>query len=274
MSEQDPGPTHRPYGESDPYGQPDPYGQTSPYGQQSPYGQTNPYGQQPGWSSYGEQRDPDRRPGTVTGAAWTTIVLSGLMAAIFGFVALALLVARDQVVAEMSNVPEMRDAGIDPDAAVGLLVAVMAGLVLWALIAIVLAVFVLRRSNVARILLVISAAVTALGSLLSITSGVSAVLLVGAVATIVLLFAGGANDWFRREPALPSGGYPYGQGGGYPYGQQQNPYGQQDQNPYGQQQQNPYGQQDQNPYGQTNPYGQGDQSSDGSDWPPRDYPGR
>ena len=266
MSEQYPGPTHGPYGESDPSGPPpsgQPYGQQG--GQPNPYGQQpgySPYGQQPGWSSYGEQRDPDRRPGTVTGAAWTTIVLSGLMAAIFGFVALALLVARDQVVAEMSNVPEMRDAGIDPDAAVGLLVAVMAGLVLWALIAIVLAVFVLRRSNVARILLVISAAVTALGSLLSITSGFSAVLLVGALVTIALLFVGGANDWFRREPALPSGGYPYGQGGGYPYGQQE-------QNPYGQQQ---------NPYGQSNPYGQGgsqgDQSSDGSDWPPRDYPGR
>ena len=56
----------------------------------------------------------------------------------------------------MERVPEFRDADIDADAAVGVLVAVMLGLVVWAIIAIVLAVLVLRRSNVARILLVIS----------------------------------------------------------------------------------------------------------------------
>src|ERR671920_760725 len=143
----DPGPTHQPYGQ-DPYGQ-QPGGQPYPYGQQSPYSQ-QPYGQQPGG---------DRRPGTVTAAAWITIVLSAITAALFGFTGL--------------------------------------GLVMWAIIAIVLAVLVMRRSNVARILLVISSAVVALFSLLGVTSGVSAITLVAAIAVIVLLFVGGAGDWFK-----------------------------------------------------------------------------
>ena len=196
MSDQDPGPTHTPYGQpeqSNPYGQPSPYGQPGQpaYGQ-SPYGQS-PYGAAP-------QQSGDRRPGTVTAAAWITIVCSAITTLLFGFTALALLVARDQVIAEMERVPEFRDANIDADTAVGVLVAVMVGLVVWAIIAIVLAVLVLRRSNVARILLVISCAVVALFSLLSITSGITLVMLLAALATIVLLFTGGAGDWFARRP--------------------------------------------------------------------------
>ena len=245
MSEQEPGPTHSPYGQSDPYGS-------------NPYGQVNPYGQ----SSSGMQPSAgDRRPGTVTAAAWITIVCSALTALIFGFTALALLVARDQVIAEMERVPEFRDANIDADAAVGVLVAVMVGLVIWAVAAIVLAVLVLRRSNVARILLVISCAVTALFSLLSITSGVSIVLLLASAAAMVLLFTGGANDWFRRLPSPTGGGYP-GAPTGYPAG----PYGQQppaSDNPYGQQ-----------PPASDNPYGQQPPAEGGTDYPPRDYPNR
>ena len=66
----DPGPTHLPYGQD-------------PYGQQ-PGGQPYPYGQQP---SDGQQPAGDRRPGTVTAAAWITIVFSALTAVLFGAVA-------------------------------------------------------------------------------------------------------------------------------------------------------------------------------------------
>ena len=113
----DPGPTHQPYGQ-DPYGQ-QPGGQPSPYGQQPVYGQ--PYGQQPA----------GRRPGTVTAAAWITIVFSAITAVLFGFTALALLVARDQVITEMERVPEFQDANIDAESAVGVIVAVILGLVVW-----------------------------------------------------------------------------------------------------------------------------------------------
>ncbi len=232
MSEREPGPTHTPYGQSDPYG-------TAP------------------------QPSGERRPGTVTAAAWITMVLSAIVAALFGFTALALLVARDQVIAEMEKVPEFRDANIDADAAVGVLVAVMLGLVVWALIAIVLGILVLRRSNVARILLVISASVTALVSLLAVGSGVSAVPLIGAVATVVLLFTGGAGPWFKRVGAAGGQyGSQYGDHPGDQYGDQygqsappvyppvaDNPYGQSPSGP------DPYGQQppSENPYGQQPP---------------------
>ena len=278
MSNEEPGPTHTPYGQQ-------------PYGEQ-------PYGQQ----AYASSPGGDRRPGTVTAAAWITIVFSAIVAAIFGFTTLALIVARDQVIAEMEKVPEFREANIDADAAVGVLVAVMLGLVVWSVIAIVLAVLVLRRSNVARILLVISCAVTALLSLLSITSGISLVLLIAAIATIVLLFTGGAGDWFKRLPAHTGGGYggysgdPYGTPPVGPYGSS-SPYGDQHGAPPGPsapQQPSPYGNPYGNPYGDAsgsqpgqgsppdsgpqypppseNPYGQ--QPSNDDEQPPRDYPGR
>ena len=72
-------------------------------------------------------------------------------------------VARDQVVNELERQPELRDLDVDLDSIVGALVAVMLVLTVWSLVAAVLGVFVLRRSNVARILLVISSAVVAVG---------------------------------------------------------------------------------------------------------------
>ncbi len=255
MSEQEPDPRHTPYGQSNPYGQP-PTGEPSPYGQQPAYG--TPAG------------GGDRRPGTVTAAAWITIAFAGIVTLLFAFTTLGLIVARDQVIAEMEKVPEFQEAGIDADAAVGVLVAVMLGLVVWSIIAIVLAVLVLRRSNVARILLVISSAVTALLALLTITSGISIVLLIAAIATIVLLFTGGAGDWFKRLPTHV-GGY-----GGYPGG----PYGTPPAGPYGGGASGtPYGSQPdqgsapQYPPPSENPYGQ-PPTEGGSDHPPRDYPGR
>ena len=67
------------------------------------------------------------------------------------------------------------------------------------MIACVLAVFAMRRSNVSRILLVISASVAGLLSLLAIGSVVSAVWLLACIAVVVLLFTGGAGDWYARR---------------------------------------------------------------------------
>ena len=216
MSNEEPGPTHTPYGQ--PSGQPDPAGQANPYGPpptgqpygQQPYGQQPQYGQQYGQQpQYGQYGQPpaasgDRRPGTVTAAAWITIAFSGLIAIGFGLLALAFLVARDEFVDGFDEA--MRDSGtVDPgisaDSAAGLVVAFLAVFAVWSVIAVVLAIFVLRRSNAARILLVISASVTALLSLLAIMSVLSALPLIAAVAVIVLLFTGGANQWFAAKKA-------------------------------------------------------------------------
>ncbi|NYE35995.1 hypothetical protein F4692_001099 [Nocardioides cavernae] len=255
MSEpSDPGPTHSPYGQ-DPYGPP-PTGQ-SPYGQQPGYGQQQPapYGQQPYGQGYPQAYDQKpgtgRRPGTVTAAAWITIAFSGLVAALFGLALVAMVVARDDFVREIERSPEFRDLNVDPESALGATFAFLGFFILWSLIAVVLAVFVLRRSNVARILLVISSSVVALLSLLGIASGISLVPLLAAVAVIVLLFVGGAGDWFRGGGQAPAAyGQAYPSTGQHGHGGQDNPYGQQP------------------------PTYDSTDGGSGTDYPPQDYPGR
>jgi hypothetical protein len=229
-----PPPHQNPYGQpANPYGeQParpqNPYGeqpaqQQSPYGeqppqQQTPYGQPAqppPYGQQPapyGQPAYGQPGYPyggpasDERPGSVTAAAVITLVFSGLSLLLYAFILIALIVARDEVMDAITQEPDFEDLGISADSAFGAIVAFVAVFLVWCLIACILAALVLRRSNAARITLVVSSAMTAVFSLLSITSIVSVVTLLAGIAVIVLLFVGGANDWFKRkghQPAIP-----------------------------------------------------------------------
>ena len=73
-------------------------------------------------------------------------------------------------------------------------------MVLWSLVAAVLAVMTLRRNQVARILLAVSAGLTALLSLLAILSGVAAVTLLLGAITVALLLGRRANDWFAHRP--------------------------------------------------------------------------
>ncbi|MFC6287329.1 hypothetical protein ACFP3Q_08230 [Nocardioides sp. GCM10027113] len=189
-----------------PYGQP-PYGQ-QPYGQQ-PHGQQ--YGQQPYGQQYPQQpygygypgapvRDPEARPGTVLAAGIVTIVTSSLALLASGFIVLVMLVARQDFEAGFRE-----GAGLDPMTGMGDLfgVVLVVGLVLvvWCLAAIVLAVLAMRRSNAARITLVVSSGMTVLVSLLSITGIVPVFSLLAAIAVIVLLFTGGANEWYRRDSA-------------------------------------------------------------------------
>jgi hypothetical protein len=210
-----------PYGEppaqQNPYGQPaqpNPYGQPAqqnPYGQpaQPPaYGQPPPYGQQPayGQPGYGYAGPTsDKRPGSVTGAAVITMIFSGLSLLLYAFILIALIVAKDEVLDAITQEPDFEDLGISPDSAFGAIVAFVAVFLVWCLIAFVLAVLVLRRSNAARITLVVSSAMTVVFSLLSITSFVSAIPLLAGIAVIVLLFVGGANDWFKgkNQQAIP-----------------------------------------------------------------------
>jgi hypothetical protein len=220
--QQPPQPPQNPYGTGSgeaPYGQPtaQPPGQTSeparPADEQNPYGQ-NPYGQQPYGAPYTQQPPPgplgdgldmygrplgnDQRPGGVTAAAWITIVFSGLTFLLFGFITLAMLIAKDDVTSEIDKAIRDSNSTTDFSAedAYGFVVGLLLVVTIWCLIACVLAVFVLRRSNVARILLIISAVVSALLSLLGIQSVVSAVPLLASVAVVVMLFVGGAGDWF------------------------------------------------------------------------------
>ena len=189
----------------EPGSQPDPY--RHPSGQ--PYGQPagTPYGGQPhGAPAPAGLRDggSDRRPGTVTAAAVITIVTSALvLLAGLGFGVLG-------AVGSEAFYDGVRDGGrgayddFDNGELQTLVLAIGVVFAVWSAAAILLGVLVLRRSSVARVLLVISASLSLVLSLLGILSLVSVVTFIAAVAVIVLLFVGGANDWFaRRAPVQP-----------------------------------------------------------------------
>lgn len=183
--------------EPEPGQSPPAYGQ--PYGQQQPYG----YGQPFSGSAYPPLPGSAGRPGGVTAAGVITLVLSGLCAALFLILSLVMFAAKGDFLDAMKDELADRDNALtinDLDQLYGVIVTVILAFLIWCLAACVLAVLVLRRHNVARILLVVSSSVTALVSLLAITSGVSVVTLAGSIAVIVLLFTGGANDWFARRP--------------------------------------------------------------------------
>jgi hypothetical protein len=209
------GPPANPYGEQpvqqSPYGdgppqQQNPYGDRPPQ-QQNPYGQTAqqppPYGpQQPAYAGpsrpYGGPAS-DNRPGSVTGAAVLTLIFSGLTLLFDAFLLIALVVERAEFLDWITRRPWFEDSGISAESAFGATVVLGCVVLVWCLVAVILAVLVLRRSNAARITLVVSAAVTALLSLLSIDILVPAATLLAAVAVIVLLFVGGANEWFKGK---------------------------------------------------------------------------
>lgn len=206
-----PPPQHNPYGASE-REQPPGAGQQppppAPYGQQAgqQYGQpyAPPPGQQQGaeyGAQYGQaygaphgQPVPDRRPGTVTAAGVITLIFSGITGALFVLGLVALGVAREELVRQLRD--ESGLANIDPNDIVSVMLVLFLVLVVWCVAAMVLAVFAMRRSNGARIGLVVSSAAAALLALLGIGSGVSAITLVAAVAVIICLFAGGAGQWY------------------------------------------------------------------------------
>lgn len=196
-----------------PYGVPpegqgrSPYG-PPPYAQQPTYGPpTHPaYGQasygQPGFPmpGYGPApRDPDARPGTVLAAGIITLVMTGIILLLLAVFTLVL------VAASSSFLDGFRDsAGLaveDPTTLFGVVLVGLLVFLAWCVAAIVLAILVLRRRSWARIALVVSSGLTILVSLLAIGGGVSVLPLGCAVAVIVLLFTGGAGDWFRHEHA-------------------------------------------------------------------------
>lgn len=175
------------------------------------YGQ--PYGQQPyAASPYAATVDPNRRPGGVTAAAVTTLVLSGLSAVVYVLLLVAMLTSKEAFLDGMSD--ELNSAGdnplgeVDRETLFAVVSIATSAFLIWCLVACVLAVLVLRRSNVARILLVVSSGMAALICLLAIATVIPIVTLVGSIAVIVLLFTGGANQWFAGKgqsgtPAQP-----------------------------------------------------------------------
>lgn len=168
-----------------------------------------PYPQQPGgWEQHpAYAADPDKRPGTVTAAAVITWISCSLtvVGSLFLMIAAAALSEAD--------LEEAFDGtGWNADDIRTGFIWVGGVLVVWALAALVLAVFAFRRSNGGRIALVVSSAFTIPAGLIGFGAIVPVLFAFAAIAVIVLLFTGGANAWYRREGSAqaPPGQYPPG----------------------------------------------------------------
>jgi hypothetical protein len=170
------------------YGPPPGYGASPGYGPPPGYGAAPGYGQPPGYGPI-----PEARPGGVTAAAVITLVGSAIAALGGGILGLIFLLARDDFEDAISG--SFADFTADEQefiaAFYGWYFLVCAGL---SLIALVLAIMLLRDRHRVRVPLVVMSGITVLLGILGIPLGL---LWVGAaIAVIVLLFAGGAGAWF------------------------------------------------------------------------------
>jgi hypothetical protein len=179
-----------------------------PHAQDQLYG--SPYGYTAGaYSAYGSPVDPGKRPITVTVAAVLTF-LGALGGLLMGVILMAgLSIDSGAISDQVRRDPSFERMGWDITQVLSALWVIAVIVTLWSLAAMVLAVFVLRRQQWARWLLVVSAVMSALLSLLAILSIVSIVPLLMSLATVVLLFTGGANAWFSGrhgdQQSPPSG---------------------------------------------------------------------
>jgi hypothetical protein len=145
-----------------------------------------------------------RRPPAVMAAVVMTWVCSVLLGGLFVFYTAWLIASPGTLMGEMTKqYPELvRDGSLTVGLLRGVL-AVMAGLVaLWVAAACALAFFVLRGASWARVLLLVSSGVAALGLLLcTVANVVMVVPLGGAVAVVALLLRREVGAWFSARDA-------------------------------------------------------------------------
>lgn len=234
-------PEQPPYSAPPQPAQPPAYGQAPhPYGQPPPaygYGAVPPYGQ-PTAPPPGFAPTSGGAPSSVKTASIITIVMGALTALGSAFTMVALLLLpRDEIERAldqaMSTDPQLQEVlgEIDLAQLIAMVGVVLGVFVFWAAIATLLAIMTWRGHNWARILLVVSAGVSALFGLFGLPG--TALHVLAAIGVIVLLLLPASNAWFRGGRAL-AGPYP-----GQP-GYQPNPYQAQPPQQYPPQQQDPH----------------------------------
>lgn len=144
---------------------------------------------------------PSQRPGRVTAAVITTIVASAIAFAGLGVSLIFILTSRADFVAQIDEQLAGNAAYEDfsSDTMATIAIGFLAVLVVWCVVAIVLAVATMRGSNGARIALIVSASLSALVSLLGALVIVPLLLTVASVAVIVLLATGPSSAWFAAR---------------------------------------------------------------------------
>ena len=155
---------------------------------------------QPGSAQPGPRARPAAavgRPSQVTTAcvvalASTAVALAGVAVSL-----LLLLTSRDSLVAEIDK--ELTSASYDAftaDTLASVMLVFFAVLLVWGVVAVFLAVATMRRSNTARIALIVSSLLSALVSLLGVLVVVPLLFTVAAIVTTVLLLSPASRAWF------------------------------------------------------------------------------
>lgn len=149
---------------------------------------------------------PEGRPAAVMWACVLTWVISGTAAVLMALSALVIALQPELILEELRRQnPDLGDQGLT-DRAVQVATYVTAGVtVVWALVAVVLAVFVLRRAGWARVALLASAAGAGAACLVASLSSVLMVLpAFGCAVTFSLLLRPEVRAWFAaRDPMHP-----------------------------------------------------------------------
>lgn len=152
---------------------------------------TNPYG------APSAPRAVLERPGKVTAACIATIVSSGVAFAGLLVALLYTLGNHDDLVTEIQKELDKQSyEGVSADSFANVAVGFFVVLLVWSVVAIGLAVATMRRSNGARITLVVSAVLAAIVSLLGVLVVVPLAFTAAGVATAILLLGTDAKAWF------------------------------------------------------------------------------
>ena len=153
----------------------------------------------------GPQRPaPAKRPGTVIAACVLTWVCGALGLLIgAGFALIFALAPEAELADELRDNRDVQESldtlNMSLDDFTDAMIVAGGILAVLSLLAIILAIMAFARSNVGRILLTVLGVIAALLSLVTLLIPATAVI----VLAIVLLYVGGANDWYaRRAPGF------------------------------------------------------------------------
>ena len=167
-----------------------------------------PWTQQP-WTQQPVAGPPTRsaadRPRPVVAACALTWLSSGLVALGLLLTAVVLAVDPDPLLDEVHRQrPDLTEQGVSDGMLIGVSLAMSAVIVLWCVAAGVLAALVYRRVGWARVVLLVSAGVSAALCLVGLVAGgfLLVVPLVAAVGTVLLLVRPDAAPWFQSRPPL------------------------------------------------------------------------
>ena len=174
-----------------------------PFGEQRPTTGTLPYPEPSAPGAAPGARAGARRPGAVVAALLMTWLCSGAVLFAFGVVLLMLLLSQDTLISAARQNPAIQDYGLTTADLLSAFWVTVAIFLFWSLAGIVLAVLAWRRVTYGWLLLVVSAAMSALVGFVTFPFG----LLVGipAALTAGLLVSGPARRWYLQRDQLPPG---------------------------------------------------------------------